>query len=108
MNDLISRQSAINAMKKLYDEDLEAYGCEIPEMFDCDRAIEALNELPSAQSTLYGYNVEHLTLIAEVLQKENMPPERVIEVFADIARIVAIVHNEFEESLRKAVEQCMT
>ena len=49
MNDLISRAEAINAMKRLYDEDLEAYGCEIPEMFDCDMAIEALKELPSAQ-----------------------------------------------------------
>lgn len=48
-DDLISRAEAIDAMKKLYDADLEAYGCEIPEMFDCDRAIEALNELPSAQ-----------------------------------------------------------
>ena len=48
-NDLISRQAAIDAMGKLYDADLEAYGCEIPEMFDCDRAIEALKELPSVQ-----------------------------------------------------------
>ena len=49
MNDLISRAEAINAMEKLYDEDVEAYGCEIPETFDCDRVIEALKKLTSAQ-----------------------------------------------------------
>ena len=48
-SDLIRRRDAIDAMKKLYDEDVEAYGCEIPETFDCDRAIEELNALPSAQ-----------------------------------------------------------
>ena len=108
MNDLISRANAIKAMKKLYDEDVEAYGCEIPECFDCDRAIEALEKLPSVQPTLWGYDIEHLILIAEVLRKENMPPERVEEALTDIGRIVAIVRDEFEKSFRKAVEQCMT
>lgn len=45
-------------------------------------------------------------LIADVLRKENLPLERVIEVLTDIKRIVSICTNEFEESLRKAVEQC--
>lgn len=62
--------------------------------------------MPSAQPTLYGYNIEHLELIARVLQKEDLPPERVVEVLKDIGRIVAIVKDEFEETLRKAVEQC--
>ena len=104
MNDLISRTAAIDAMEKLYEEDLELYGCEIPEMFHSDRAIEALNALPSAQPTLYGYNVEHLILIASVLQKENLPPERITEALTDIGRVVAIVRDEFVDNLRKAVE----
>lgn len=65
-----------------------------------------IKELPSAQPTLYGYDIEHLKLIANVLQKENLPPERVTDALMDIGRIVAIVRNEFEETLRKAVEQC--
>ncbi len=63
--------------------------------------------LPSSQPTLHGYNIEHLELIARVLQKENLPPERVVEALTDMGRIVAIVRDEFEESLRKAAEQCM-
>lgn len=60
-------------------------------------------KMPSAQPTLYGYNIEHLELIARVLQKEDLPPERVVEALTDIGRIVAIVRDEFEEALRRAV-----
>ena len=69
---------------------------------------EIVEQLPSVQPTLYGYNIEHLGLIARVLQKEDLPPERVVEALTDIGRIVAIVKDEFEETLRKAVEQCTT
>ena len=63
-------------------------------------------ELPSAQPKLYGYDIEHLELIANVLRKENLPPERITEVLMDIGWIVAMVRDKFEETLRKAVEQC--
>lgn len=42
MSDLISREDAINAMMLLKRADDLAYGCEIPESFDSERAIEAL------------------------------------------------------------------
>ena len=61
--------------------------------------------MPSAQPTLYGYSVEHLILIASVLQKENLPPERITEALTDIGRVVAIVRDEFVDNLRKAVEK---
>ena len=69
-------------------------------------AINAVQDLPSAQPTLYGYDIKHLMLIAEVLRKENLPPERVTEALMDIGRIVSIVSDEFEESLREAMKQC--
>ena len=72
--------------------------------YDIDRL--AIETLPSAQPTLCGYDIEHLILIANVMRKENLPPERIVEALTDIGRIVSIVTDEFEESLRKAVEQC--
>ena len=72
---------------------------------ECD-AWNQYKNYPSAEPTLHGYNIEHLELIARVLQKENLPPERIAEALTDIGRIVAIVRDEFEETLRKAVEQC--
>ena len=98
VNDCISRQAAIDALIKWY-------GCKPIDIVAFEDIIE---KMPSAQPTLYGYNIEHLELIARVLQKENLPPERIVEALTDIGRIVAIVVDEFEESLRKAVEQCMT
>ena len=107
MIDLISRQAAIEKINELwrspddvnYSFLLAHYNHAVAD------ALAILKNLPSAQ-TLYGYNIEHLELIARVLQKEDLPPERTAEVLTDIGRIVAIVQNEFEEVLRKAVEQC--
>lgn len=45
--DLISRQLAIDTMAKLEQEDIDTYGCSIPEGFDGERAIVALKQLPS-------------------------------------------------------------
>ena len=47
--DVVSRQAAIEAMKKLEQEDIEAYGCSIPEGFDGERASEAIRLLASVQ-----------------------------------------------------------
>ena len=49
MNDLIRRKDAMEAMRILEAEDNERYGCSIPECFDSERAIEALEKLPSAE-----------------------------------------------------------
>lgn len=105
MADLIDRQKAIDALKMdisiiPFAKAREYVRATIEEIYN------RLEELPPEQPTLYGYNIEHLDLIARVLQKENLPPERVAEALTDIGRIVEIVRDEFAESLRKAVEQC--
>lgn len=111
-NDCVSRQAAIEALKGLptwWADSGGSYGGAQPPMealLDPEDAISALENLPFAQPTLFGYNIEHLKLIAYLLQKENLPPERVAEALNDISRIVEIVSAEFEETLRKAVEQC--
>ena len=115
MSDLISRQAAIDELERV-GYDFSESGLSGPELEELCEAIgeveqdmiRRIRRLPSAQQTLYGYDIEHLKLIANVLQKENLPPERVADALMDIGRIVAIVRDEFEESLRKAVEQCRT
>lgn len=115
MNDLISRQAAIDEIKE-FQHGAAEWRDEQEERSDiwhrADSAIASaleiglrVKKLPSAQPTLYGYNIEHLELIARVLQKEDLPPERIVEVLTDIGRIVAIVKDEFEETLRKAAER---
>ena len=98
-DDLISRKNAIDAVVDRYYK----YGRNAK----AEELKWVLEALPSAQPTIYGYNVEHLELIARILQRENVPPERVLEVLTDIGRIIAIISDEFQETLRKSVEQCM-
>lgn len=107
MSDLISRKAAIDALgeKPMVWSKYDDYALGERSQWQKDKL--AIESVPSAQPTLYGYNIEHLELIARVLQKENLPPERVAEALMDIGRVVAIVRDEFEESLRKAVEQCV-
>ena len=102
MSDLISRAAALEALDEINAEIEDGDG------FDFEKWREFFCDMPSAQPTINGYDVRHLELIAAVLQKENLPPGRVTEALTDIGRIVAIVTEEFEEALRKAVEQCMT
>lgn len=65
-------------------------------------AISCVINAPTIEPTLYGYPVKHLAMIARVLQKENLPPERIAEMLSDVGRIVEMVRDEFEETLRKA------
>ena len=115
-DDTISRQVAIDALDEQIEQCNKALGSfDISpkdeyaikvERASLEAYKEQLENMPSAQPTLCGYNIEHLILIANVLRKENLPPERVVEALTDIGRIVSIVKDEFEESLRRAVEQC--
>lgn len=102
MGDLISRQAAIEAISQICPTDTE-YDCTLLDKVDVKCV---LTDLPSAQPTIYGYNVEHLELIARIMQKENVLPEKVVGLLTDIERIGAIISDEFEEALKKAVEQC--
>ena len=116
MDDVISRREAIDALDEQIEQCNKALGSfDIShkdeyaikvERASLEAYKEQLENMSSAQPTLCGYNIEHLILIANVLRKENLPPERVVEALTDIGRIVSIVKDEFEESLRKAVEQC--
>lgn len=103
--DLIERQAAIDALGEPPDSGdwMDEWECGCRSQWEWDK--EALENVPSTQPTLCGYNIEHLVLIAQVLQKENLPPDRITEVLTDIGRIVAVVCDEFEETLKRSVEQ---
>ena len=55
IDDLISRQAAIDAMTKLQKEDEKLYCASIPEGFDGYRAVEALKKLPSVNPKIILY-----------------------------------------------------
>ena len=96
-DDLISRQAVIDIFTELYG--ISAIGSVFDKYEWADICETTANELPSVQPTLYGYNIGHLELIARVLQKEDLPPERVVEALTDIGRIVAIVRDALKEKV---------
>jgi len=49
MDEYIKLEDAINAMQKLYEEDMELFSVKIAETFDAERAIEALKSLTKAR-----------------------------------------------------------
>lgn len=93
MDDLISRQAAIDVMLMAIDDD-----------WDPDYATDRMDEIPSAQPTLYGYNIEPLALIARVMQKKGVTPEKAVDIFQDIVGIVQMYTDEQKENHKKAVE----
>lgn len=64
----------------------------------------AVEKLPVVNQTLYGYRIAQLAIIATILNKEGLPPERVSEALTDVERIIAMVRDEFEEALTKIVQ----
>lgn len=96
-NDLISRQAAID----------EFYKCPNGTWTTLD-VMNRLSNQPSAQPTLYGYKIEHLAMIARVMEKEGVSPEKAVETFQDIVGIVQMIADEQKEIFRKAVEQWLT
>lgn len=103
VGDMISRQAAIDA---IFSEPLYKSGMKKRDVDVVVPAIyEKIKSLPSAQSTLYGYSIEHLALIARVMQKENVTPEKAIECFKDIGRIVQMIVDEQQEIIRRAMEK---
>ena len=105
MDDLISRQEAIDAIcKTCYLLDYHECSGYPEDSTWCDELV-ALRKLPSAQAELYGYKIEHLALISRVMQREGVSPEKAVETFANICGIVQMIFDEQKEIIKKAVKE---
>lgn len=119
MLDLIDREVAMDAVmewlkkaqkplnRSKYNEgEIDAYSTILTELKNIPPyKMININYSAVKHQTIYGYSIQHLILIANILQKENLPPERVVEALTDIGRIIAIVNDEFEESLRRSLNE---
>lgn len=92
-------------MKRYYVTMQEANEAVCRMMHDCfrsgDEEMDAIavtfNELPTAQATLYGYSIDHLALIADVMEKEGVSPEEVVQFFNDTQRIYQMLVDEIQK-----------
>lgn len=113
MSDLIDRQAAIDDMNNMYQA-AEKWGREAADDVIKARAESCMatlvemklriEQLPSVHQTLYGYRIELLAFIAGVMHKKNLTPEKAIECFEDIEKIVQIIMDEQKEIIRQEFE----
>lgn len=126
MSDLIERQAAIDALADMHcksDEDgyvwiirsdawarIDALPTAQP---DAD-AIHLQKEqaymqgwedgrASIVQPSLYGYDIAHLAVIAAVMEKEGVTPEKAVQIFGDIQAVCQKVVDEIQERVAKAI-----
>lgn len=100
MSDTIYRQDAIDAAMQ-YCSDDDGTCSKADE--DIRNLLDELEDLPPAQQTLYGYNIEHLAYIARVMQKEGVTAEYAVRTFDDMSRALGMIIEELNEKLEKAL-----
>ena len=72
MSKYIDLELALNELLRLYEEDVDAYGVEIPETFDYKRAKEALSDLPTIEVSEDCISREWVKGICETMLDEEM------------------------------------
>lgn len=93
IGDLIERQAAIDALDSLHYNDRE----------DWCFVLDTIEYLPSAQPTLYGYNIEHLAYIARVMEKEGITAEVAVNTFLDVGHAVKMILDEARETAEREI-----
>lgn len=62
-------------------------------------------QMPPAQPTLYGYNIEFLAMVAEIMKKENVGPGEALQLFKSASYIAELVRTECYETIQRQMEQ---
>ena len=65
---------------------------------------KAIEDAPTIDPTLYGYKIEHLALIAKVIEKEGVTPEIAVQILGDIQSIFRMLIDELQERIRTELE----
>ena len=99
MSDLISRQAAIDALKKQLSDWNDYYNIPVR------KSIENIERLPSVQQTLFGYKIEHLAYIARVMEKEGVTAECAVKTFDDMSRAVKMILKEAQQKAEEMLHE---
>lgn len=105
MNDLISRQAALDALGNIDCSD--GIGFRALKYDAINDAVTAIKALPSAQPTLYGYDIKLLAFIASVMAKEGMSPEEAVTILRDVNRVIEIMLEDMKEMQENALKQTL-
>ena len=102
-DDAVSRRAAIDAFRKeLCAEETESGRDYIIGFLGIERV---LNDLPSAQQTLFGYKIEHLAYIARVMEKEGVTAEYAVRTFDDMSRAIRMILDEAQQKAEEMLNE---
>ena len=62
-------------------------------------------EMPPAQPTLYGYSIEFLAMMAEIMKKENVDHGEALQLFKSASYIAELVRAEWYENVKRQMDQ---
>lgn len=71
-----------------------------------EKCMDAISDIPSA--TIYGYNIDHLMLIASILKEKNIPPENVADMVKDVGRVIEYAIDSFNAHIEKTLKEQMS
>ena len=68
---------------------------------------EAITALPSAQPTLYGYDLDLLNFIAFLMREKGLTPEEAVTRFIDYGRMAEWIRSQVLGEIERTIkEQC--
>lgn len=109
MSDLISRQAAIDALEEQLDYLQMLNKDENPKAeskwYGVNWARNTIADLPSAEPTLYGYNIDLLAYIARVMEKEGVTAEYAARTFDDMSRVIKMIIEEAQQKVEEALNE---
>ena len=73
--------------------------------YKSDDIYKAIKDAPTVEPTLYGYKIEHLALIARVMEEDGVTPETAVEIFKDVQTIALKVIDEINGIVERTITE---
>ena len=93
--DMVSKEAVLDEIHKYMEEPDYTIGL----------LHDRVCEMPPAQPTLYGYSIEFLAMVAEIMKKENVGPGEALQLFKSASYIAELVRAEWYENVQRQMEQ---
>ena len=106
-DDTISRQAAIDALGEeplVWHEDDAG---EVAERNQWRRDVAAIKALPSAQPTLYGYDLKNLIIFADAVRKKEITESEIKDFVRNVRAAWNYAWEEFLRVQKEALKQTL-
>lgn len=101
-DDSISRKKALDTVRTMYDR------CDTGDVRDYrDLMLEAFEALPSAQPTLYGYNLRNLIVFADAVNKKGISDFEIEDFVRNVRAAWEYAWEEFQRTQKEALDSIM-